>query len=72
MAIVAEFQKFYKDKARTIGMVVQQFEDLSKHVVNPANGMILNPGGFHLHVTKEQLDKLTEAKNAQKAPKEEN
>ena len=69
---VAEFQKFYKDKARTIGMVVQQFEDLSKHVVNPANGMILNPGGFHLHVTKEQLDKLTEAKNAQKAPKEEN
>lgn len=54
----AEFQKFYKEKTLKMGMAVQEFQDLPKHVAEQAKGVVVNPGGFHLHVSREQLGKL--------------
>ncbi|MCI5700813.1 MAG: SseB family protein [Lachnospiraceae bacterium] len=57
-----EFQKFYRDKATKMGMGVQGFTDLPNYLAAEAKGLVLNPGGFHLHITKEQLDKLVQTK----------
>lgn len=59
----SEFQKFYREKAAKMGMAVQNFSELPKHLLPEAKGLVLNPGGFHLHISKEQLDKLLPENN---------
>lgn len=59
---IAELQKFYKEKMLKIGMAVQEFQDLPKHVAEQVKGLVVNPAGFHLHVSKEQLEKLMAVK----------
>lgn len=59
---ITEMQKFYKEKTLKMGMAVQEFRDLPKHLVEQAKGLVVNPAGFHLHVSKEQLEKLMTVK----------
>jgi len=55
---VTEFQKFYGEKAKEIGMLVVPFEQLPKNITKEAKGLVLNPAGFNLQIVKEQLDKI--------------
>lgn len=54
----AEFRKFYKQNTERMGMAVLTFEDLPKHLVKDAFGVVVNPGGFHLQMTREQLHRI--------------
>lgn len=58
---IGEFQKFYKDKAKGMGMLVMPFQNLRKHVLTDTKAIILNPAGSHLQIVPEQLDKLIKA-----------
>lgn len=57
---MGEFQKFYKDKARDTGIAVVAFDKLPKSLVKEAVGIVVNPGGYHLHIGKEQLEKIVQ------------
>lgn len=58
---VGEFQKFYGEKAKGMGMLVMQFQHLKKHVLDDTKAIILNPAGCHLQIVPEQLDKIIKA-----------
>lgn len=58
---VGEFQKFYGEKAKGMGMMVMQFQHLKKHVLDDIKAIILNPAGCHLQIVPEQLDRLIKA-----------
>lgn len=58
---IGEFQKFYKEKAKGMGMLVMPFQNLKKHVLEDTKAIILNPAGSHLQIVSEQLDKLIKA-----------
>ena len=51
-----EFKKFYREHTEQMGMAVLGFRDLPGHLVENAKGIVLNPGGFHLQMGREQLD----------------
>lgn len=55
----AEFRKFYKEKAASMGMAVLNFNDLGAHFIPDAFGIVYNPAGFHLNMTVEQYRRLT-------------
>lgn len=55
---VSEFQKFYREKAKGMGMLVMKFHHLQKHLQKDVKAIILNPAGFHLQIVPEQLDKI--------------
>lgn len=58
---VGEFQKFYGEKARGMGMLVLPFQHLKNHVMSDVKAIILNPAGCHLQIEPEQLDRLIKA-----------
>ncbi len=58
---IGEFQKFYREKVKGMGMLVMRFQHLQKHIMSDTKAIILNPAGFHLHIVPEQLDKIIKA-----------
>lgn len=54
-----EFQKFYKEKAAAMGMAILPISGLSQHLVKEAKGIMLNPAGFHLMMSREQLERIS-------------
>lgn len=55
---VGEFQKFYKERANGMGMLVMPFQNLKNHLVGDTRAVLLNPAGNNLRIAPEQLDKL--------------
>lgn len=55
---VGEFQKFYKEKANGMGMLVMPFQNLKRHMLEDTKAIILNPAGTHLQIAPEQLNNL--------------
>lgn len=58
---VGEFQRFYKEKAKGMGMFVMPFHNLRKHILADTKAIFLNPAGCQLQIVPEQLDKLIKA-----------
>lgn len=56
---LGEFQKFYREKAQGMGMLVVGFHHLQKHMQQDVKAIILNPSGNHLQIVPEQLEKLS-------------
>lgn len=55
---MSEFQGFYREKADGMGMLVLNFEQLTKSLKPDAKGLVLNPAGYRLQISKEQIDKI--------------
>ena len=55
-----EFQKFVKGSSRKFKLVALPFEKLIPTPVKEAEGFIINPAGFSLHLSKEKVEKLTD------------
>lgn len=55
---IGEFQKFYKEQVKGMGMLVMPFHNLRKHILEDTKAIILNPAGVHLQIVPEQMDKL--------------
>lgn len=60
-ADLAEFQKFYRDKASKMGMAVVTFEKLPATLMKEAKGVVLNPASFGLQILNEQLKQIITA-----------
>lgn len=55
---VGEFQRFYKEKANGMGMLVMPFQNLKNHVLADTKAILLNPAGNNLRIAPEQLHNL--------------
>lgn len=55
---ITEFQKFYKEKTKEVGMIVVTFDQLYKNITKEAKGLVLNPAGFGLQILTDQLEKI--------------
>lgn len=60
-ADLAEFQKFYREKAANMGMAVVAFEKLPTTLMKEAKGVVLNPASFGLQILNEQLTQIVAA-----------
>lgn len=77
-----EFQKHYKQKARTMRMAPVSIAQLPGYLVKESKGFVINPAGFNLQLSKEQIDviiksfiepelqKAAQARKEEGAPKE--
>ena len=61
------FQPFFSDtmeaekfiKGKKLRLLRVKFMDLSKYLIDAVDGYAINPLGFNLLLTKEQIEKLT-------------
>lgn len=58
---VGEFQRFYREKANGMGMLVMPFQNLKNHLLGDTKAIILNPAGNNLRIAPEQLHSLIKA-----------
>ena len=55
-----EFQKFAA--GRKLGMIQVNFKKMLSLLVEQSKGYVLNPAGFNLTLTREQLEKMAKVK----------
>lgn len=55
---VGEFQRFYREKANGMGMLVMPFQNLKNHMLSDTKAIVLNPAGNNLRISPEQLHNL--------------
>lgn len=56
-----EFQKHYKQKARTMRMAPVSIAQLPGYLVKESKGFVINPAGFNLQLSREQIDVIIKA-----------
>lgn len=52
----SEFQKHYREKAATMRMAPVSIDQLPKYLVKESKGFVINPSGFNLQLSSEQID----------------
>ena len=57
----AEFQKHYKQNAAKMKMAPLTMAQLPKYLVKESKGFVMNPSGFNLQLSKEQIEIIVKA-----------
>ena len=56
----AEFQKHYKQKALKMKLAPLTLAQLSSYLIEDSKGFVLNPSGFNLPLSKDQINMITD------------